>query len=80
MRTYCHIDLADQSVNKQQLNGEEIARAGRYFIARTLLDHGAATADPLSPQNPLIFSAGPLSLIHISEPTRLLRSRMPSSA
>ena len=70
MRTYCHIDLADQSVNKQQLNGEEIARAGRYFIARTLLDHGAATADPLSPQNPLIFSAGPFAGSNFSNANR----------
>ena len=35
MRTYCHIDLADQSIRKEQLDGEAVARAGRYFIARS---------------------------------------------
>jgi aldehyde:ferredoxin oxidoreductase len=36
-------------------------RAGRYFIAKTLLELGAATVDPLSPAKPLIFSAGPFA-------------------
>ncbi|HSB60106.1 MAG TPA: aldehyde ferredoxin oxidoreductase C-terminal domain-containing protein [Vicinamibacteria bacterium] len=40
---------------------EAIVRAGRYLIARTLLERGAATVDPLSPANPLIFSAGPFA-------------------
>ncbi len=70
MRTYCHIDLADKSIKKQQMNGEEVARAGRYFIARSLLDLGAATADPLSPENPLIFSAGPFAGSNFSNANR----------
>ena len=61
MRTYYDIHLGDRSIEKRELHGEEIVRAGRYLIAKTLLELGAATVDPLSPQNPLIFSAGPFA-------------------
>ena len=36
-------------------------KAGRYLIAKTLLELDVATVDPLSPRNPLIFSAGPFA-------------------
>src|SRR5215468_10152133 len=61
MRTYYDIDLTTRKITKRELHGEEIVRAGRYWIAKTLLELGAATADPLSPANPLIFSAGPFA-------------------
>jgi aldehyde:ferredoxin oxidoreductase len=61
MRTYLDINLSDRTIGKRELHGEAIVKAGRYLIARTLLDLGAATVDPLSPQNPLIFSAGPFA-------------------
>jgi aldehyde:ferredoxin oxidoreductase len=61
MRTYYDIDLNDRTISPRELHGEEIVRAGRYFIAKTLLELGAARVDPLSPQNPLIFSAGPFA-------------------
>jgi len=61
MRTYYDIHLGDRSIQTRELHGEEIVRAGRYLIAKTLLELGAATVDPLSPQNPLIFSAGPFA-------------------
>src|SRR5206468_6396904 len=61
MRTYYDIDLTGRSITRRELQGEEIVRAGRYLIAKTLLELGAATVDPLSPANPLIFSAGPFS-------------------
>lgn len=70
MRTYCHIDLNNRSVEKQQLNGQEIISAGRHFIAKTLLESGAATVDPLSPDNPLIFSAGPFAGSNFSNANR----------
>ena len=38
MRTFYHINLSDQSVKKQQLEGEEVIRAGRYLIAKTLVE------------------------------------------
>src|SRR3989449_3379839 len=61
MRAYYDIQLHDRAIAKRELEGEAIVKAGRYLIAKTLLDLGAATVDPLSPQNPLIFSAGPFA-------------------
>src|SRR2546421_12231700 len=61
MRTYYDIRLSDRNVTKRELTGEAVVKAGRYLIARTLLDRGAATVEPLSPANPLVFSAGPFA-------------------
>jgi aldehyde:ferredoxin oxidoreductase len=61
MRTYLHINLKTRAVEKETMEGEAIARAGRYFIAKTLLEKGIAKVDPLSPENLLIFSAGPFA-------------------
>src|SRR5256886_9676958 len=61
MRTYYDIQLGDRTVTKRELAGEDLVKVGRNHIARTLLELGAATVDPLSPANPLIFSAGPLA-------------------
>jgi aldehyde:ferredoxin oxidoreductase len=61
MRRYLDIDLERRTISGRELHGEEIVRAGRYLIAKTLLELGAATVDPLSPANPLIFSAGPFA-------------------
>lgn len=61
MRKYLHIDLATRTVREETFTGEQIAMAGRYFIARTLVDLGVATCDPMSGDNPLIFSAGPFA-------------------
>ncbi|MEW5889764.1 MAG: aldehyde ferredoxin oxidoreductase C-terminal domain-containing protein [Pseudomonadota bacterium] len=71
MRKYLHIDLADRSVRNEEFHGERIVRAGRHFIARTLLELGAARVDPLSPDNPLIFSAGPFAGSNFSNANRL---------
>lgn len=71
MRRYLHIDLKDQSVKSDELKGEELAVAGRYFIARTLTEAGVATVDPMSPDNPLIFSAGPFAGTNFSNANRL---------
>src|SRR5438067_13127010 len=61
MRTYYDIQLGDRTVTKRELAGEKLVNVGRYHIAKTLLELGAATVDPLSPANPLIFSAGPFA-------------------
>src|SRR3990167_3300780 len=71
MRKYLHINLGDRSVRTDELQGEDIVRAGRYFIAKTLLELGAAKVDPLSPDNPLIFSAGPFAGTNFSNANRL---------
>src|SRR5207247_9298343 len=58
MRIYTDINLADRTITRRELHGEAVVKAGRYLIARTLLELDAATVDPVGPQNPLIFSAG----------------------
>src|SRR5947207_796548 len=70
MRIYYDIDLTGRTITTRELHGEEIVRAGRYFIAKTLLEAGAATVDPLSPANPLIFSAGPFAGTSFSNANR----------
>ena len=71
MRRYLHINLDDRSIKTDELDGEEVIRAGRHLIAKTLLKLGAATVDPLSPENPLIFSAGPFAGTNFSNANRL---------
>ena len=71
MRKYVHIKLDDQSIETKELHGEEIANAGRHLIAKTLLEDGVASVDPLSPDNPLIFSAGPFAGTNMSNGNRL---------
>ncbi|HEU5197721.1 MAG TPA: aldehyde ferredoxin oxidoreductase C-terminal domain-containing protein [Methylomirabilota bacterium] len=70
MRTYDDIRLSDRHVTKRELTGEAVVKAGRYLIAKTLLERGAATVDPLSPANPLIFSAGPFAGTSFSNANR----------
>jgi aldehyde:ferredoxin oxidoreductase len=70
MRTYYDIDLTGRTITRRELHGEEIVKAGRYLIAKTLLERGAATVDPLSPENPLIFSAGPFAGTSFSNANR----------
>jgi len=61
MRRYLHIHLQNQTIDTEQLDGEALVKAGRYLIAKTLVDNNVATVDPLGPDNPLIFSAGPFA-------------------
>ena len=71
MRKYLHINLGDRSVRTEEFHGEAIVSAGRHFIAKTLLERGVAKVDPLSPENPLIFSAGPFAGSNFSNANRL---------
>ena len=71
MRKYLNIHLADRQVKTEEFHGEAVVRAGRYFIAKTLLGMGVAEVDPLSPRNPLIFSAGPFAGTNFSNANRL---------
>jgi aldehyde:ferredoxin oxidoreductase len=70
MRSYLHINLKAQSVDRQELEGEEIVRSGRYRIAKTLLEQGVASVEPLSAENPLIISAGPFAGTNFSNANR----------
>ena len=71
MRDYLHINLDDRTIEREPMQGESLARAGRYFIVKTLLDKGIAKLDPLSRENPLIFSAGPFAGTNFSNANRL---------
>ena len=71
MRRYLKINLDDRSIETDELHGEDIVRVGRHFIAKTLLARGAATVDPLSPENPLIFSVGPFAGTNFSNANRI---------
>ncbi len=71
MRDYLHIDLATQTVSRETWEGEQLARAGRHYIAKTLYERGIATIDPLSPENPLIFSVGPFAGSNMSNANRI---------
>ena len=42
MRKYLHIHLNDQTIEEQTLQGEEVVKVGRYFIAKTLFESGVA--------------------------------------
>src|SRR6266852_2754762 len=70
MRIYYDIDLGGRTITKRELHGEDVVKAGRYLIAKTLVEMGAATVEPLSPQNPLIFSAGPFAGTSFSNANR----------
>ena len=70
MRKFLHLDLEQHRVDSEDLHGEAIVRAGRYLIARTLLSAGVAGVDPLSADNPLIFSAGPFAGTNFSNANR----------
>ncbi len=71
MRNFYDINLNDKSIKSRELNGEEIVKCGRYLIADTMLKANKATVDPLSPDNPLIFSAGPFAGTNFSNANRV---------
>lgn len=71
MRKYLTIDLSTKSVTSEDLSGEDIARAGRYRIAKTLVDRDLAKVDPLSPENPFVISAGPFAGSNFSNGNRI---------
>jgi len=70
MRQYLNINVKDRTVESRKVEGEEAVRAGRHFIAKTLLEMDVAEVDPLSPENPLIFSAGPFAGTSFSNANR----------
>lgn len=71
MRHYHHIELSTRQVRTEALEGESIVRAGRYLIAKTLTDLNLGNVEPLSGDNPLIFSAGPFAGTNFSNANRV---------
>lgn len=70
-RKYLHFNLADKTVKTEEWEGESLAKAGRYLIAKTLVKMDVAKVDPLGPDNPLIFSAGPFAGTTLSNANRI---------
>ncbi len=70
MRTHIDIDLNSRTITRHQVEGESLAHAGRYLIAKTLLERDVAGLDPFSPEAPLIFSAGPFAGTNFSNANR----------
>ncbi len=71
MRKFISINLDEKKVDSRNIEGQEIAEAGRFLIARMLLEQGVAGVDPLGPENPLIFSVGPLAGTNFSNANRI---------
>ncbi len=71
MRKYLNIDLSTKTIDSEELAGEDLARAGRYRIAKTLVDRDLARVDPMSPENPFIISAGPFAGSNFSNANRI---------
>ncbi len=71
MRKFLQIHLESRRIDADALEGVQIVEGGRFLIARTLLDEGLAGVDPLSPDNPLLFSAGPFAGTNFSNANRL---------
>ena len=59
---YLRIDVTDGRAERVPLSDEILRQyvGGSGLGARLLLDEGGATADPLSPEAPLIFAFSPL--------------------
>ncbi len=71
MRQQIDIDLNNRQTTETALVGRDIVDTGRYLIAKMLLASNTATVDPLSDDNPLIFSAGPFAGTNFSNANRL---------
>ena len=71
MRTFYDIQLDERGVQAEELRGEAIVKAGRYRIAKTLVEMRVASVEPLSSENPLIFSAGPFAGTAFSNANRI---------
>jgi aldehyde:ferredoxin oxidoreductase len=70
MRKYLDIDLSTRTVSESPQSGDNLVNTGRYFIAKTLVECGAAKVDPFSGENPLIFSVGPFAGTNFSNANR----------
>ena len=46
MRKYLDIDLGTRTVTTREFEGDSLVNAGRYFIAKSLVECGAASVDP----------------------------------
>lgn len=83
MRKFIEIDLHHQQISERQLVDRELAEAGRYLIARMLVERDIAPIDPLAPENPLIFQLGHLPGQIFPMPTACqlaVKARLPAAS
>lgn len=71
MRYHIDIQLEEQQVSSTPVTGKELVNCGRHLIAERMLAAGVASKDPLGPENPLLFSAGPFAGTNFSNANRL---------
>lgn len=55
MRQFIKFNLNDQTSHTEQWEGEALVKAGRHLIAKTLVEQGVATVDPLIRRIRLFF-------------------------
>ncbi len=70
-RKHLDINLNTREISAESISGDQLAKAGRYLIAKKLVEMNVATVDPLGAENPLIFSAGPFAGTTFSNANRL---------
>lgn len=70
-RRWWTVDLNRRSLAQRPLEPEELLHGGRWRTVRQLLDLGAAGADPLGAENPIVLAAGPFAGSSYSNANRL---------
>ncbi len=70
-RRWLTVDLKSREVGETPVSPRQALHGGRWRTARELLDRGAAAADPLGPENPLIITTGPFAGSSFSSANRL---------
>ncbi|MEI2613286.1 MAG: hypothetical protein V9G20_32015 [Candidatus Promineifilaceae bacterium] len=60
MRQFIKFNLNDQTSHTEQWEGEALVKAGRHLIAKTLVEQGVATVDPLGPGESAYFFGWPI--------------------
>jgi len=74
-----HVDLSSESVNVIRTDGNLIhsCLGGRGLGVRLLSELAGADIDPLGPENPLIFTSGPLTGLAPMASGAVLTSKSP---
>jgi aldehyde:ferredoxin oxidoreductase len=70
-RRWWTVDLQNRQVSERPVSPQEALRGGRWRTVRELLDLGAARADPLGAENPLVIATGPFAGSSYSNANRL---------
>jgi len=71
MRKYLHINLRDRSVHTKNCTARRSSASAGTSSPRPCSDSERPKVDPLDPENPLIFSAGPFAGTNFSNANRI---------